>query len=423
MKITELQAATEIAANFKLGSGHSLAWRPEDDAWFKFDVGWCAVRSIINLIASQLESYPHLQSHGSIVAISKILAQQLAVRGEFWDSQEMLLGAPGITVDLRNGLTYQPDPHEYISKQTSCAPAQGPATKWLEFLGDITANNADMIEFIERVLGSCLTASRRDQKFFFFYGSGANGKSVLVDTAKEIMGDYARVCPGGLFTETKTDVANLERGMADLVGVRLVSASETAESSYFNEQAIKSFLGDSQVAARHIYKTGFAYRPSGHLIIQGNHLPKLRDTGESMRRRLVLIHLDRVIPEESRDPDLMTKLSREYPQILNRLLQACVRWHQSGLNIPPAVTAYGKDYIASEDAVGCFLAECFNSAVAGRTDVRVTVKIAYSRYVQWATEQGMAHKHTVKGLTKALRSRGFFIVKSHSEHQILGIEE
>jgi putative DNA primase/helicase len=40
---------------------------------------------------------------------------------------------------------------------------------------------------------------------FFFYGTGANGKSVLINIISHIFGDYQRTAPMETFTVTHND--------------------------------------------------------------------------------------------------------------------------------------------------------------------------------------------------------------------------
>ena len=72
--------------------------------------------------------------------------------------------------------------------------------------------------FLQRVLGYSLTGSTKEQALFFGYGTGANGKSVLIDTVANIMADYHSTAAMDTFTASRnerhtTDIARL-RGAA-----------------------------------------------------------------------------------------------------------------------------------------------------------------------------------------------------------------
>ena len=50
------------------------------------------------------------------------------------------------------------------------------------------------------MLGYALTGITREHALFFAYGTGANGKSVLLSTVSGILGDYHRTAPIETFT-------------------------------------------------------------------------------------------------------------------------------------------------------------------------------------------------------------------------------
>src|SRR5207302_1736477 len=84
------------------------------------------------------------------------------------------------------------------------------------------------IAFFQRICGYTLTGLTREQKLFFFYGNGRNGKSTTTETHYAFMGDYAQHAPAALFVadrhgrEPQADIARLH-------GARFVVGSEIEE--------------------------------------------------------------------------------------------------------------------------------------------------------------------------------------------------
>jgi putative DNA primase/helicase len=58
---------------------------------------------------------------------------------------------------------------------------------FLEFLNRIFDGNNELIGYIQKALGYCLTGDIREHAMFFGYGTGANGKSVLLSAVAGIM--------------------------------------------------------------------------------------------------------------------------------------------------------------------------------------------------------------------------------------------
>jgi putative DNA primase/helicase len=133
------------------------------------------------------------------------------------------------------------------------------------------------------VLGYSLTGSQREHAMFFGYGTGGNGKSVLIDAVAGIMGDYHTTAPIETFTASTSDRHPTE--LARLVGARLVTAIETEEGRRWAETRIKTLTGGDRVAARFMRQDFFEYTPQFKLLIAGNHQPILRTVDEAIRRR------------------------------------------------------------------------------------------------------------------------------------------
>jgi putative DNA primase/helicase len=109
-----------------------------------------------------------------------------------------------------------------------------------------------------------LTGLTIEHALFFLYGTGANGKSVLMSTVAGILGSYHQTAPIETFTASTTDRHPTE--LAGLRAARLVTAVETEEGRRSAESKIKMLTGGDKIAARFI-PILLAYR--------GRHCPDL----------------------------------------------------------------------------------------------------------------------------------------------------
>jgi putative DNA primase/helicase len=205
------------------------------------------------------------------------------------------------------------------------------------------------------VLGYGLTGLTREHALFFGYGTGANGKSVLLSTVAGILGEYHKTAPIETFTASNADRHPTD--LASLRGARLVTATETEEGRRWAESRIKQLTGGDTVAARFMRQDFFEYRPAFKLIIAGNHKPSLRSVDEAIRRRFHLIPFAVTIPPEERDGDLTEKLKDEWPGILAWLIEGCLEWQAESLLPPKAVVEATDAYLTAEDAMAAWLDE------------------------------------------------------------------
>ena len=173
-------------------------------------------------------------------------------------------------------------------------PQRGSCPLFLAFLERIAGDDLELVACLRRVLGYALTGNTREHALFFAYGTGANGKSVLVSTIAGILGDYHKTAPIEAFTATHGDQHPTD--LAGLRGARLVTATETDEGRRWAESRIKEQTGDDTVAARFMRQDFFEYRPAFRLLIVGNHKPSLRSVDEAIRRRFHLVPFAVTIP-------------------------------------------------------------------------------------------------------------------------------
>ena len=94
------------------------------------------------------------------------------------DSDPMLLNVVNGTLDLKTGRLREHRRGDLITKLAPVAyDPDAICPLWLTFLDRIMDGNTDLIEYLHRVVGYSLTGSVAEQVLFFFYGTGANGKS------------------------------------------------------------------------------------------------------------------------------------------------------------------------------------------------------------------------------------------------------
>jgi putative DNA primase/helicase len=279
---------------------------------------------------------------------------RLAATADQWDADPWLLNTPTSMVDLRTGEARKHNPLAYCTKITA-AGARGDCPRWLAFLKRVMGDDEPLIAYLKRALGYCLTGDTSEQALFFAHGVGQNGKTVLMTTVADLLGDYCQATPIETFTESKTDRHPTE--LARMRGARLVTATETEGGRFWAESRLKEITGGERVAARFMHKDFFEYQPQFKPFISGNHKPRLRSVGKAMRRRVNMIPFFVVIPDDERDPNLVAKLKAEWAGILQWMIDGCLDWQEHGLAPPEAVTNATDAYFAGEDGYADWIAD------------------------------------------------------------------
>jgi putative DNA primase/helicase len=308
-----------------------------------------------------------------------------------------------MTIDLRTGTDYPPRREDYCTKMGGCRLADPgtPYPLWHAFLDRVTASDKDMIGFLQRFLGYCLTGHVHEHVLLFLYGTGSNGKSVFTSMVAGIFGDYALTAPIEMFIESRFDRHPTE--IARLKGVRLVLAQETQKGRRWDEAKIKNLTGGDMLTARFMHGDFFDFKPMHKLLISGNHKPSLRNVDEAIRRRLLLVPFTVTIPENERDRDLTEKLKAEWPAILRWMLDGCGEWRRVGLGVPQSVRKATDEYLSDQDIISQWIEDW---VVTNDPTAFATSRSLFTCWKHWCEERNFS-PGTEKSFVEALADHGY----------------
>ena len=102
---------------------------------------------------------------------------------------------------------------------------------------------------------------------------------------------------------------------------------------------VKAITGGQPVQARFMRQDPIEFTPTVKLIAAANGLPRIPGADSGFASRLVLIPLQRVIPESERAPGFERQLRQELPVILQWAVEGATRYLHHGLPSPPQAWA------------------------------------------------------------------------------------
>jgi putative DNA primase/helicase len=259
-----------------------------------------------------------------------------------------------------------------------------------------------LVRFLQRAVGYTLTGVTREDCLFLLYGRGRNGKSRFLEALHALLGPYAKTASMRTFLVQAHDT--VRNDLADLYGVRYVSASEVQDGQRFSEGLVKQLTGGDRIKARFLFQEYFEFVPQFKLFLACNHKPIVRGTDLAIWERIKLVPFTVTIPPDERDTDLGTKLRAELEGILAWAVRGCLAWQQEGLGTPPEVAQATRAYQAEMDVLGHFFEDCCRVSA----DVRVQTGHLYHAYTRWCdrngetalTPQGFGRQLTTRELTQ-----------------------
>jgi len=400
-----------LALQFVAQYGAGLRWSPgldwmrdtgthwtRDDHLIRFNAARMICRSAANAADARLQA--RLASAKTVAAVLALAQSdpRIVVPADEWDREPSMLNTPAGLVDLRTGRLRSRNRDDYLTQITAIsADTAMRCPNWLRFVGEVFAHDPDVIEFVQRMGGYILTGDRREQKLFFAHGSGANGKSTLLDLWLWLMGTYALKLPTTALMLSKVERHPTE--LAQLRGKRLAMSNELEEGSFWAESRIKELTGDDTLTARFMRQDNFTFQQTQKHLIAGNHKPRLRGGDPAIARRMVLIPFLEVFDGRRKDMGLPEKLRAEAPAVLVWLIEGARKWYADGLAIPAKVRDASRDYLAEHDDAAMWIEECCERD----PNLSDSASELYASFRIWKRERGEAEPSmTVWGQRMAL---------------------
>lgn len=280
----------------------------------------------------------------------------IAISSDQLDADPYLLNTPTGVVDLRTGAVGPHDPAQLLTKITTAGYRPDARAPTFEAFLERVQPDPEMRGFLARLFGYGLLGVVHEHVLPIFYGTGANGKSTLLDAALDALGDYAATADPGLLLE-RGEVH--PTGAADLMGRRLVVGHETDQGRRLAEGTVKRLTGGDKIKARRMREDFWEFTPSHLMVMLTNHRPVVRGDDEGIWRRIRLVPFEVQIPAAEQDATLHDRLAAETDGVLAWMVAGLTAWREHGLNEPSGVQDATAGYRAESDVLGSFLAaEC-----------------------------------------------------------------
>lgn len=337
------------------------------------------VREAVRRHALKTESRTARKAMIDLVVAEKGIAIQISA----FDRDPFLLNVANGTLNLRTGKLQDFSRDDFLTKQSTVSwDPVSKCPRFIRFLDEIFQGDKDLIGFIKRMIGYILTGDVTEQVLIFFFGTGRNGKTTLVEIILALLGEFGIQAAPEILSLRKGEVHPTEQ--ADLCGVRLAAAQEVKEGASWDERAVKALTGGDRIRARKMRQDFFEFSPTHKFIVCANHKPVVKGVDEGIWRRIKMVPFKATIPREKCDPKLLEALRAELPGILNWAIEGCLEWQKVGLVPPPEVEAATSRYKAENDVVGRFLDDECEVTSSVRED---SAKL-YRAFLGWCKDSG-----------------------------------
>lgn len=246
-----------------------------------------------------------------------------------------------------------------------------------------------LTSFLARAAGLSLTGVINDRAVFILHGTGANGKTIFIETLRSLLGaDFSTVMPVEALLAGKP-TSSIPTDIADLRGKRLALASETNENDRLSLAKLKRLSGGDMLTGRQLYGQKFDFSPTHHLWLATNHKPNMRGATKAVFDRIKLVPFKVRIPESEQTPSeqLKAALRAELPGILNWALAGFVDWWKNGLAAPLEVTEETTRWERDDDLLLHFIDE----VMVRKTGTKAFKGPTYEAWVRYCKDRNEYH--------------------------------
>lgn len=286
----------------------------------------------------------------------KILAGYVNREEADWPDNPMLINVLNGMYDMESGQLVPHDP-QYGSR-TQLPVHYDPAAwseRWHKFLQFVFEDDKETMGkyfMLQQFFGYCLLRDCRYQRALFLYGTGANGKSTVIDVLQAMVG---RENTSSL---TLTDVTKTFRSA--FMQNKLVNlATETNTRDPLMLETFKAVITGDSITAERKYGEPFQYRPYAKWVVAMNEAPVIPDKSYGFGRRIIVLNFQRRIEDHEIIPNMSELLIEDIDAIFTWAvegLRALLR--QGQFNIPEQVDNDTTSFMTSMNPMLIFVNEC-----------------------------------------------------------------
>jgi putative DNA primase/helicase len=293
------------------------------------------------------------------------------------------------------------------------------APLFLKTLDEIFEGDEEMIGYVLRLFGYIILGKPNKHVFLVFFGpTGRNGKSLLTEVLRTILGDFACTLPTTMIM-TKSHVSDgATPTLARLVHKRLAIISEPNRKHQLDSGFIKQMTGGEQITARALYGADIEYQPEFVPLMITNIMPEVREDDDALWRRMQIVNFSRTFSDNEIDPQLKDKLLRERSGILNVILGGVRDYLRHGLMPPQKVLNSGQIQRKLVDPIEEWYDECGILTPHARSPL----KTLWASYNAWHKHHPRARLLTKKEFGEKLIARGHTRFEKSNLPHFAGIE-
>lgn len=282
-------------------------------------------------------------------------------------------------------------PEHYMTRKVNAKfDPEATAPNWDKFIQQVLPDE-EIRSYVQRAVGYSLLGKADERAFFIIHGPSGTGKSQFLSTLEHVFGSYATTAAEGTFRHAREGNSGPTNDLHDLRGKRLVTTSETAEGTNFNESLMKRLTGQDSISSRALYQENIKWTPECAIWLATNYPPRFSSDDDAIWKRAKLVPF---VTRFGTDTPAVVGFARKFlfqeaDGILNWILAGMKDYQEQGLNEPEAVKAAATEHRDQSDSVIRFLDDMLDDgALLSGDELQVGTRDLYNLYEEWSRGSG-----------------------------------
>ena len=220
------------------------------------------------------------------------------------DKNPYLLGCTNCVIDFKEKKHRAGKHDDYVSKSTNLVykPIEHYKKHKPNVLNEINAFMSQLFpdikdektgeidsslrKYMWEHMASTLLGTNENQTFNIYNGSGANGKSKLVELMGMVLGEYKGTVPISLVTQKRSNIGGTSSEVHNLIGTRYAVMQEPSKNDSINEGIVKELTGGDPIQCRALFKDSVTFIPQFKLVVCTNCMFDVKSNDDGTWRRL-----------------------------------------------------------------------------------------------------------------------------------------
>ncbi|WP_457785714.1 phage/plasmid primase, P4 family [Streptococcus uberis] len=332
-----------------------------------------------------IRSYISTKKLGKITKIRHINETIVAIRAQAFSSEvftesdiNKIVLANGVYDIKTNSFSGKFDPE--LHARSSHPIEYDPDATCETFEGFLKATvGPENVDFIYEWFGYNFYREYTIQKMLFIFGSGGTGKSTIINVLREMIGsdNYSAVTLQYLMQERFAKIG-LYRKTANF--------DTDAKPQYLADGAtLKMLTGEDIIHADRKNKEPINFYNYAKLSFAMNELPPMRDFSGGLKRRMMILEMNKVLTQEVKDEFPLDSIMSELPGIFNKAMVGLRKaLAKKDFSVSKSMRDSVEKWEKGNDVVALFLEdECEMGE-----DFKVPVSDVYPAYKNYCMDSG-----------------------------------